>query len=77
MTIIAQGNFFGLYAHSGRHYNMIMTLDNNTFKYSEPGFARTWKMAESIPEEVLKLYLPKEKKALANHWLQYGYCLEN
>lgn len=77
MTVISRENFYGLYGHHGRGYNIIMTLDGNEFKYSEPGFSRSWSSKDFIPDEILKKYSSKEQKKLIEFWNSQGYFLQN
>lgn len=77
MVIITGDNSFSLYGHAGRGFNMIMTLKNGRFRYSEPMFSLEWAEGEDIPLTVLAKYKPKEKKALMQYWGERGYFLEN
>lgn len=77
MPVVIHENFYGLYGHHGRGYNMIMSRFGKEFHYSEPGFAKIWSSNEFIPDEVLEKYTPKEQKKLIKFWNSKGYFLEN
>jgi len=68
--IVAHENYYGLYTHNGRSYNLIMAFDQETqtFSFSIPGYKTSWPLSARPPEKVLSEYRKSEMRGLYNYW---------